>query len=964
MSDLILSTYEILEKIGSGGGGVVYLANHHRLGKKVVLKADKRKITAKPEILRREVDVLKNLNHTYIPQVYDYFIENDTVYTVMDFVQGESLDKPLKRGETFSQAQVIKWAIQLLEALDYLHSPIHGDPPKGYVHSDIKPANIMRKPNNDISLIDFNIALAIGEENVVGCSAGYASPEHYGLDYSFMSGTSFKNNETVTMTLTDETSTLSLSNLNSTITLSDINNSTVTSEKKKIIPDVRSDIYSVGATLYHLLCGNRPSKSAIDVVPLSSEIFSSQIVDIISKAMQPNPDLRYQTAKEMLTDLKNLKINDKRTKRLNKFIRISSTACLSVFLIGILVGFTGLKRIQTKETWLKLAEYSEDSLREGDSLQAIKYALDAFPNHKNIFTPNTLPEVEQALTDAVGVYNLSDGYKPIGKVTLPSSPLDLRISPNGFATACIYSGKLAVIDNNTEEILLELPVDSSALSEVEFVDDTTLCFAGDEGISLLDLSSKSIKWTGEKATAICISSDKSKVAGVYKDNTYANVYDMKSGKVLSKIDFSGKSQSVVVNDIFANPNDNLFELNYDGTKLAVSFSDGSLLIYDIFSSDDKDDIELFDSSSGYKHFEGGFNNNYFAFSASNKSDSVFAVIDTETKEQLGGFDKKGYFGVQANESGIYVETDNLLVQVEPISGDQTPLITTAENVFDFSHSYGNTITAYNGGVMFFNDKAQLISKIEKNMSCDFVDISNDFAVVGSRDEPNIYIFKYENNSESNFYKYDISLEHDEVRISADYKTLMFFSYKQFVIYDVSGKLISKTNIPNASEVYDQQFRRENGSSYLEVIYNDGTRVKYSAANGKIISTDKGEIPDLTLYEEFFTEKYRIKSPLHGTPKVFDKKSGDLIKELDEDAYLTYVTEVGDYIITQYVTASSEYYGYLLNDKCEVIGTLPYLCDIIDGDLIFDYPTGDIKKSKIYTKDEMKIIAQEFVNGGI
>ena len=214
MAELIASTYELIKHIGAGGGGNVYLARHIRLDKLVVLKADKRKLTTRPELLRREVDVLKDLTHSYIPKVYDFFVENDTVYTVMDYIEGESLDKPLKRGERFPQAQVIEWARQLLEALVYLHSPTHGDPPRGFVHSDIKPANLMRTPYNTICLIDFNISLALGELNFVGCSAGYASPEHYGLDYSSGLGN--------TQSVTSGTGTTGTG-----------------SSKKMIVPDVR-----------------------------------------------------------------------------------------------------------------------------------------------------------------------------------------------------------------------------------------------------------------------------------------------------------------------------------------------------------------------------------------------------------------------------------------------------------------------------------------------------------------------------------------------------------------------------------------------------------------------------------------------------------------------------------------------------------------------------------------------------
>ena len=124
MAEIIESTYELIQRIGSGGGGVVYLARHIRLDKQVVLKADKRKLSTRPDLLRREVDVLKNLSHPYIPQVYDFFTDGSHVYTVMDYIDGESLDKALERGEHFPQPQVIRWGRQLLQALDYLHSPI------------------------------------------------------------------------------------------------------------------------------------------------------------------------------------------------------------------------------------------------------------------------------------------------------------------------------------------------------------------------------------------------------------------------------------------------------------------------------------------------------------------------------------------------------------------------------------------------------------------------------------------------------------------------------------------------------------------------------------------------------------------------------------------------------------------------------------------------------------------------
>lgn len=949
MSKVIGSTYEIIKKIGYGGGGNVYLAIHLRLGKEVVLKADKRKITTRPELLRREVDILKELNHPYIPQVYDFFVEDDIVYTAMAYIKGESLDKPLKRGEKFSQPQVIKWAKQLLEALCYLHSPTHGDPPHGYVHSDIKPANIMRTPDNNICLIDFNIALSLGEDNVVGCSAGYASPEHYGLDFSSYDSTATVD-DSETVTVLDETETLTLSASKSSASV------------KKIVPDVRSDIYSVGATLYHLLSGRRPAKNATEVIPLSDKEFSAQIVRIISKAMNPNPCLRYQTAEEMLADFSHLHENDSRAKRMKRSNRIASVLLSVFFITGAAMAFIGLKRMQVEESWLKLAEYSQTSLDDGDSVAALEYALQALPSKKGILTPECTAEAQNALTDALGVYDLSDGFKKYKVFELPSSPLYMTLSPDGLTAACVYSGAVTVFDTETAEVVANLKADQSALSEVEYLNDNTIVYAGADGIEVYDISRDTVLWRGRPCTAVSVSQDGQTIAAVYKDEGTAAVYDALSGNLKDEIDFQAKHQSVTVNDSFANPNDNLFELSGDGTMLGVSFSDGSLEIFDLTGEDNN--IEIFDNTSGYSHFEGGFYERYFAFSATGTSGSVFAVIDTVDKVQTGGFEAEGYFGVDTDENGIYVLRENLLVKIHPVTGEQIPLVTTAETLFRFAVSDTHTLATSGEQVMFFDLNANLITSFEEEETGDFVQLKNGTALIGSMDTPEIKILKYENYSQKEAFTYDPSYTHDEARISADGQTVMLFSYKQFHVYDIAGNLIKEVDIPNADLVYDQQFIRENGESYLEVTYNDGTLLTYNARDGNLISEDQTEKPDLSLYEEFYTDSFRIESPLHGAPSVYDKKTDKFVCELDEEGYLTYITQIDDYIVAQYVTVDDYYYGVLLNNSCEPLAYLPYLSDVYENELYFDYcDSGNMRKSRIYNIDELRKMARDELTGG-
>ena len=940
MSEIIASTFEVINKIGSGGGGVVYLANHLRLNKQVVLKADRRKISTPPELLRREVDVLKDLSHPYIPQVYDFFAEGEVVYTVMDYVDGESLDRPLKRGERFSQPQVIQWAIQLLQALEYLHSPTHGTPPRGYVHSDVKPANLMRRANGDICLIDFNISLALGEDSVIGASAGYASPEHYGLDYSFSGDTATMKQETQTMD--DRTATMTMPGI-----------------RRKIRPDVRSDIYSTGATLYHLLSGRRPAKDALEVAPLSEMEVSPQIARMIAKAMAPNPQDRYQTASEMLWDLEHLRENDIRTIRHKRRVKTTVAALAVMFLLGGLLTFTGLKQMERAqaagkaaaemaEQALSAVSGSESAYRNGDIPGAIRLAMDALTLESS---PYEAP-AQKALTDALGVYDLSDGFRPARTLLLPSAPLKAVLSPEGSRAAAMVSGKLLVFDTASGEKLAELPAEASALSEVVFAGENRILYAGEGALRAYDLAAGRELWSGKAATGIALSADGSTAAAVYKDENMAAVYDAATGEVRQAVTFGERRQSVIANDVFADPEDGLFALSGTGRWLAVSFSDGSLEIFDL--QDSAGDLSIFDASE-YTHFEGGFYGPYLAFSAAGPEESVFAVIDAEAQVQTGGFASANPFRVQADEDGILVATENILVRLDPETGEQEELAYTEGDITGFAHHGGYTLTALSDSFGFYDEAAALVE--QRDGLCDFTAIAGETALTADRNTPCLRILQMERHPEAQIFAYDRSYVHDEARISREGNVLLY-RYDGFRLYAPDGGILKEEALPDPEQVYDQQFRREAGGEYLEVIYNNGTSLCYSATDGRLQEERTGTPPDGSLDEEFITDRLRITAPLHGTPKVYDLESGALVRTLEEDDYLVYAAQVDGGIMTEYITARGERYGLLLNEDCETLARLPGLCDVTeDGTLVFDDNRGNLRESRIYSLQELMAFAE-------
>ena len=156
MQKYIANTYEVIAQIGMGNSGIVYKARHRNLDKFVVLKKIKANAINIPDN-RAEADVLKNLKHAYLPQVMDFVEDNGDIYTVMEFISGNSFKQYLDAGTAFPEKSEIIWRKQVAATLCYLHNQ---KPP--IIHSDLKPGNIMLTNSGNVCLIDFNISFSLG----------------------------------------------------------------------------------------------------------------------------------------------------------------------------------------------------------------------------------------------------------------------------------------------------------------------------------------------------------------------------------------------------------------------------------------------------------------------------------------------------------------------------------------------------------------------------------------------------------------------------------------------------------------------------------------------------------------------------------------------------------------------------------------------------------------------------------
>ncbi len=254
---IIQRRYEIIDVIKEGGMGCVYKAKDIRLDRECAVKEmlsndapEDQEYAVKR--FEEEALMLSKLRHIGLPVVMDYFVEHGRYYLVMDFIKGEDLENILEEldGKPVEEDKVINCAIQILEVLDYLHNQ---DPP--IVYRDLKPGNIMiRDHDKRAVLIDFGIARTIASDS------------------------------TTTKTIIGTFGYCAM-------------------EQVKGKPEPRSDVYSMGATMHHMLTGVQPQLLTIEPLEQVNPNVSKKLARIVMKALQEDPEKRFSSAKEMIEAL-------------------------------------------------------------------------------------------------------------------------------------------------------------------------------------------------------------------------------------------------------------------------------------------------------------------------------------------------------------------------------------------------------------------------------------------------------------------------------------------------------------------------------------------------------------------------------------------------------------------------------------------------------------------------------------
>lgn len=393
IGSLVDGKYKILSEVGHGGMSIVYMAINEKANKTWAVKEVRKDGVLDFEAVRQglvvETDILKKLKHANLPSIIDVIEDETTFLIVMDYIEGRSLSKTLEEYGAQPQEYVIEWAKQLCDVIGYLHSR---EP--AIIYRDMKPANIMLKPDGNLTLIDFGTAREFKEKNLADTTClgtvGYAAPEQFG-------------------------------GMGQT--------------------DARTDIYCLGATLYHLITGKNPSEPPYEIKPIRevNPGLSSGLERILLKCTQRNPDDRYQSAAELMYALEHYdEIDEKYRKRqkrkLGAFI---ATAALTLISAGSGIAFNVASVQKATDTYQATLD---------EAAKSSEYSTKIELYEESISIPNKAGEKEaylgliQTYKDDDSVFSVTEAQQ-LEKL-IKNNLTELQKNPENYTEICFETGKL------------------------------------------------------------------------------------------------------------------------------------------------------------------------------------------------------------------------------------------------------------------------------------------------------------------------------------------------------------------------------------------------------------------------------------------------------------------------------------------------------------------------------------------
>ena len=422
IGSLLDGKYKILNKIGQGGMSVVYLAMNEKANKQWAIKEMRKEKNKNYEIMKQslitETNLLKELKHPYLPSIADIIESDDTIIIVMDYVEGRPLSDILSEEGVIEEDKVADYAIQLCDVLDYLHSQ---KPP--IIYRDLKPANIMLRPDGKITLIDFGTARKYNYDSVSDTTClgtiGYAAPEQFA-------------GETLRQT------------------------------------DARTDIYNLGATMYHLLTGVNPSEPPYELYPIRrwDESLSNGLEKIILRATRKDPDKRFNDCKEMSYALQHFRDLDDSyiATQKKKIFLFAASLILSFTFFSMAIVVNGMEKREISKVYnnylseaaLKIASTGSKNVVDTDILKLFQDAINVSPNSTEAYirmldyycdlgqTRNGLMAISAMIASGTGdLSNNDDLMMRMGQIYFLGNSKDTEFNID-YGTAARYFDKVNI----------------------------------------------------------------------------------------------------------------------------------------------------------------------------------------------------------------------------------------------------------------------------------------------------------------------------------------------------------------------------------------------------------------------------------------------------------------------------------------------------------------------------------------